>query len=67
MTGRKNRLPVSPITVGAAEAAAMLGVSDDHFERHIASELKVIRCGRRKLWLVSELHSWAEQRAARTL
>jgi hypothetical protein len=52
--------------VGAADAAAMLGVSDDHFERHIASELRVIRSGRRKLYLASEIASWAEQNAART-
>jgi hypothetical protein len=45
----------------------MIGVSRDHFERHIAPELKVIRSGRRKLYLTREIETWAEQNAARTL
>jgi hypothetical protein len=67
MSRKQDRPPVSPIAVGAADAAAMLGISDDHFCRHVASELRVIRSGRRKLYPVSDIATWAEQNAARTL
>jgi hypothetical protein len=45
----------------------MLNISRDHFERHVAPELRVVRSGRRKLYLVREIEQWAEQNAARTL
>ena len=45
----------------------MLNISRDHFERHVAPELRVIRSGRRKLYLISDITSWAEQNAARAL
>jgi hypothetical protein len=64
---KRDTSPVSPIAVGAADAAAMLGVSADHFERHVASDLRVIRSGRRKLYLTSDITRWAETKAARTL
>jgi excisionase family DNA binding protein len=56
-----------PIAVGPEQAALMLSVSRDHLERYIAHELRWIRCGRRKLVLVSDLHAWAEGNAARTV
>jgi excisionase family DNA binding protein len=56
-----------PIAVGPEQAAQMLSVSRDHLERFIARDLRWIRCGRRKLVLVSDLHAWAEGNAARTL
>jgi hypothetical protein len=55
------------ITVGPDGAAAMLGVSRDHLERHIAHELRWIRKGRRKLVLVKDLQAWAEANAERAL
>lgn len=45
----------------------MLNISRDHFERHVAPELRVIRSGRRKLYLTRDIETWAEQRAARVL
>ena len=45
----------------------MLSMSPDHFDRHVAPELKVIRSGRRKLYLTREIETWAEQSAARAL
>jgi excisionase family DNA binding protein len=56
-----------PLAVSFDEAAAMIGVSKDHFERHVASELKVIRSGRRKLVSVRELERWLEANSARAL
>jgi hypothetical protein len=64
---RKNRQPAPRLTVGRTEGAAMLSMSPDHFDRHVASELRVIRSGRRKLYLTREIETWAEQNAARTL
>jgi hypothetical protein len=69
MTTRSTKRPtsVTPIAVGAQDAAAMLGISRDHFERHVATELRWIRRGRRKLVLVADLQRWAEQAAERVL
>jgi hypothetical protein len=49
------------------EAAAALGVSIDHFDRHIRPELKLIRRGRVVLVPVREVERWAEQNAKPTL
>jgi excisionase family DNA binding protein len=59
--------PREPIAVGVEDAAAMLGVSRDHLERHIAHELPWIRRGRRKLVRVKDLEAWAEANAERAL
>jgi excisionase family DNA binding protein len=53
------RLALSP-----AEAAAVLGVSRDFFDKHIASELRMVRRGRRKLVPVRELERWLEHAAS---
>jgi excisionase family DNA binding protein len=50
-----------------AEAAASLGVSEDYFAAHIASELRWVRKGRLKLVSVTELQAWLDRSAARTL
>jgi excisionase family DNA binding protein len=64
MTDRANpqRLSLSP-----TEAAAALGVSRDFYDQHIASELRVVRRGRRRLVPVNELERWLEREAARPL
>jgi excisionase family DNA binding protein len=49
------------------EAAAALGVSRDYLDRHIASELRWVRRGRRKLVAVRELEHWLEQASEFTL
>jgi hypothetical protein len=65
---RKHRhTTITPIAVGVDQAAAMLDLSRDHFERHIAHELRWIRRGRRKLVLVADLHRWANENAERVL
>jgi len=56
------RLALSP-----DEAAASLGVSRDYLDEHIASELRWVRRGRRKLVSLRELERWLERSAARTL
>jgi hypothetical protein len=63
----KNYTPPPPVATGLDGGAAMLNISRDHFERHVAPALRVIRSGRRKLYLVRDIERWAEQSAARTL
>jgi excisionase family DNA binding protein len=49
------------------EAARVLGVSEDHFSRHIAGELRWIRRGAVKLVPLRELERWLEASASRVL
>jgi excisionase family DNA binding protein len=49
------------------EAAATIGVSRDSFDRHIKSELRLVRRGRLVLVPVTELERWLERSAALTL
>lgn len=49
------------------EAARSLGVSLDHFERHVQPRIRVIRSGRLVLVPVRELDRWANDAAAMTL
>jgi excisionase family DNA binding protein len=53
------RLALSP-----NEAAETLGVSRDFFDEHIASELRIVRRGRRKLIAFPELERWLSEQAA---
>lgn len=49
------------------EAAAALGCSIDTLERHVLSELRVVRRGRLVLIPVAEIERWLERSAALTL
>ena len=57
----RERESVKRVTLTVNEACASLGVSRDHFERHIVRELRVIRVGRRLLVRLAELERWAER------
>ncbi len=58
---------VPRLALTAMEAPAALGVSDDFFRDHIASELRWVRRGAKKLVSVRELEAWLERESARTL
>jgi hypothetical protein len=58
-------LPRLAFRVG--EAARVLGVSEDHFSRHIAPELRWVRRGAVKLVPLRELERWLETSASRVL
>ena len=45
------------------EACASLGVSRDHFERHIMGKLRIVYSGRRRLVPLKELEGWADREA----
>jgi excisionase family DNA binding protein len=46
------------------EAAEAIGVSSDHFERHVIPDLRVIRSGRLRLIPRAELERWLAESAA---
>lgn len=58
---------VPRVTLSRQEAADALGVSVDHFARHIQPELEVVRSGRLVLIPVSEIERWVAERAERVL
>lgn len=47
------------------EAADALGVSVDFLECHVMHELRIVRCGRRRLIPVGELERWLDENATR--
>jgi hypothetical protein len=57
-----NRLAVS-----RAEAAKLLGMSLDSFERYVQPEVRIIRRGALRLVPVRELEKWTERNAGATL
>lgn len=55
--------PVPRIALTREEAAAALGVSLSHFERHIAPHLRMVRTGSTRLVPIRELEQWADRAA----
>jgi excisionase family DNA binding protein len=55
--------PVPRVAVTLDEAAASLGVSRRHFDRHVSPHLRIIRTGSARLVPVAELAKWAERSA----
>ena len=45
------------------EAAASLGMSIRHFERHVQAQLRCVRCGQLTLYHLRDLERWAEEEA----
>jgi excisionase family DNA binding protein len=58
------RPPPPRLSLRIEEAADALGVSVDTFERHIASELRVVYVGRVRLYPVPEIERWLDRQAA---
>ncbi len=58
-------LAVRPVAVAKPDAAAMLGVSIDSFERHVMPDVACVRRGRLRLFPIVELERWAEANAER--
>lgn len=61
--------PASPgrLALSKRETAEALGVSVDFLEEHVMHELRVVRCGRRRLIPVAELERWLDEHATRAL
>jgi hypothetical protein len=59
--------PIPRLALSPDEAAAALSISRDHFDEHVAPELRWVRRGRRKFVAVAELERWLDRSAALTL
>lgn len=62
----RQKLPLSPVprlALRPLEAAAALGVSEDHFRRYIAPDLRWVRQGRVKVVAVTEVQRWLIENA----
>jgi len=55
--------PVPRLLLTRREAAAALGMSLNHFARHVQPELKVVVSGQLVLIPVSELERWVQRHA----
>lgn len=67
MTAKAPTALVPRVALTVCEAAEALGVSDDYFREHIASELRWVRRGRKKLLAIRELEAWLDREAALVL
>jgi hypothetical protein len=54
-------VPVPRICLTREEAAAAIGVSLSHFERHVQPHLRLIYSGSARLVSLRELEVWAER------
>jgi Helix-turn-helix domain len=59
--------PVPRLALTRQEAAEALGVGITTFKTKIAPELRVVREGKVRLYPISELERWLEERAERVL
>jgi hypothetical protein len=58
----------SPLAVQQPEAARMLGMSVDSFQRQVAPEIRAVRLsGKLKLYPVRELERWLDDHAEHVL
>ena len=58
---------VPRLALSVSEACEALGVSWDFWREHVASEVRVVRRGRRRLIAVDELRRWLDANAERAL
>ena len=54
---------IGRLALSKCEAADALGVSVDFLEEHVMHELRIVRCGRRRLIPVAELQRWLSDHA----
>ena len=56
--------PDEPILVSKTQAASLLAISEDTFERAVMADVRTVRIGRRVLFAVTDLKAWVETHAA---
>jgi len=59
--------PPKRVALAREEAAAVLGMSLDSFERYVQPDIAMIRRGRMRLVPVAELTRWANEMAEKTI
>jgi hypothetical protein len=64
MAGKIKR-PLQRLSLNQQEAAEAIGVSVDHFERHIKAELPVVYSGSLKLYPVAGIKQWLAENSLR--
>ena len=52
---------VPRVSLNKQEAAEALGMSVDHFERHVQDDLRCVYSGRLRLFSVAELQRWVDE------
>ena len=61
----RTRREVPRLALNQNEAAESLGMSVDHFERHVKSDLPVVYSGALRLYPIAELQRWLAERSLR--
>lgn len=61
MATHKIRREIPRLALNQQEAAAALGVSVNHFERHIKPHLPVVLSGAKRLCAIKALERWIEE------
>lgn len=64
---RSDRPTTARLALTRAEAAEALGMSLDSFERHVQSELRIVRRGKLRLVPLREIERWLDENAARVM
>jgi hypothetical protein len=59
----KQLRPQPRLLLSKREAAASLGMSVRHFERHVQAQLRCVRSGQLTLYHLRDLERWAEAEA----
>jgi hypothetical protein len=62
-SGRRTRREVPRLALNQQEAAEALGISVDHFERHVKEELPVVYSGSLRLYPLTGLQRWLADNA----
>jgi hypothetical protein len=60
-------IAIAPLALSKPDAAAVLGMSVDSFERYVMPYVRCVRRGRLRLYPVEELRRWADENAERLL
>ena len=62
---KRPRRAVPRLALNQKEAAESLGMSVDHFGRHVKPDLPVVYSGSLRLYPISGLEAWLSERALR--
>jgi hypothetical protein len=62
---RESGKTIPRLALSYDEAAEAIGVSRDHFDRHVLPRLRIVPLGRRRLVTISELERFLDSQASR--